>query len=62
MSQEMAVMKDCRIVRSFQYWSIAIELAHDNARRAKACIRGSEDSEYARALRTLPDFILDREN
>jgi octaprenyl-diphosphate synthase len=40
----------------------ARKLAHDYARRAKACIRGSEDSEYARALLTLPDFILDREN
>src|ERR1700752_2057581 len=40
----------------------ARQLAHDYARRAKACIRGSEDSEYARALLTLPDFILDREN
>jgi octaprenyl-diphosphate synthase len=37
-------------------------LAHDYARRAKSCINGAGDSEYARALRTLPDFILDREN
>jgi octaprenyl-diphosphate synthase len=37
-------------------------LAHDYARRAKSCINGSGDSEYARALRTLPDFILAREN
>jgi octaprenyl-diphosphate synthase len=36
-------------------------LAHDYARRAKACIDGRADSEYARALLTLPDFILDRE-
>src|ERR1041385_5577407 len=40
----------------------ARKLAHDYARRAKACIQGSEDSDYARALLTLPDFILDREN
>jgi len=40
----------------------ARNLAHDFARRAKACIHGSQDSEYARALLTLPDFILDREN
>ena len=37
-------------------------LAHDCARRAKACIDGRADSEYARALLTLPDFILEREN
>jgi octaprenyl-diphosphate synthase len=37
-------------------------LAHDCARRAKACIDGSADSEFARALLTLPDFILEREN
>jgi octaprenyl-diphosphate synthase len=37
-------------------------LAHDYARRAKACIASNADSEYARALLTLPDFILDREN
>jgi octaprenyl-diphosphate synthase len=41
-------------------------LAHDYAGRAKACINGqaggNQDSEYARALVTLPDFILEREN
>jgi octaprenyl-diphosphate synthase len=36
-------------------------LAHDYAHRAKACLNGG-DSEYARALMTLPDFILEREN
>lgn len=35
-------------------------LAHHYAHRAKDCIRDS-DSEYARALLTLPDFILERE-
>jgi geranylgeranyl pyrophosphate synthase len=40
----------------------ARNLAHDYARRAKSCINGAGDSEYARALRTLPDFILEREN
>jgi octaprenyl-diphosphate synthase len=40
----------------------ARNLAHDYARRAKACLNGHGDSEYARALRTLPDFILEREN
>lgn len=38
------------------------QLAHDYAARAKACINGQRDSEYARALLTLPDFILEREN
>src|ERR1700676_1084407 len=37
-------------------------LPHDYARRAKACLNGHGDSEYARALATLPDFILEREN
>lgn len=37
-------------------------LAQDCAQRAKACLNGHRDSEYARALATLPDFILDREN
>jgi octaprenyl-diphosphate synthase len=37
-------------------------LAHDYAARAKACLEGRRDSEYARALLTLPDFILEREN
>jgi octaprenyl-diphosphate synthase len=37
-------------------------LAQDYACRAKACLNGRPDSEYARALATLPDFILDREN
>src|ERR1700761_3160586 len=36
-------------------------LAHDYARRAKASLNGS-NSEYARALLTVPDFILEREN
>src|SRR6201987_1164463 len=40
----------------------ARNLAHEYAGRAKQCIQGSEDSEYARALLTLPDFILEREN
>jgi octaprenyl-diphosphate synthase len=37
-------------------------LAQDYARRAKACLNGGADSEYYRALATLPDFILEREN
>lgn len=38
------------------------QLALDYASRAKASIDGRPDSEYARALLTLPDFILEREN
>ena len=37
-------------------------LAQDYAQRAKACLNGHRDTEYARALATLPDFILEREN
>jgi octaprenyl-diphosphate synthase len=37
-------------------------LAQDYAQRAKDCLNGHRDSEYARALATLPDFILEREN
>ena len=37
-------------------------LAQDYACRAKACLNGRQDSEYSRALATLPDFILEREN
>ena len=40
----------------------ARNLAHEYARRAKACLNGHGDSEYARALLTLPDFILEREH
>jgi octaprenyl-diphosphate synthase len=38
------------------------DLALDYARRAKACLNGSSQSEYGRALLTLPDYILEREN
>ena len=37
-------------------------LAHDYARRAKACLNGHAASDYSRALAVLPDFILEREN
>lgn len=40
----------------------ARNLAHDYVRRAKECIAGRGETEYARALMTLPDFILEREN
>jgi octaprenyl-diphosphate synthase len=36
--------------------------AHDFARRAKACLNGSSKSDFGRALLTVPDFILDRDN
>ncbi|HYL86469.1 MAG TPA: polyprenyl synthetase family protein [Candidatus Angelobacter sp.] len=40
----------------------ARNLAQEYAQRAKACLNGHSHSEYARALATLPDFILEREN
>jgi octaprenyl-diphosphate synthase len=40
----------------------ARNLAHDYARRAKSCLNGTANSDYGRALLTLPDYILDREN
>jgi octaprenyl-diphosphate synthase len=40
----------------------ARNLALNYAGRAKACLNGHGDSDYARALLTLPDFILEREN
>ena len=36
--------------------------AHDFARRAKACLNGKSKSDFGRALLTVPDFILDRDN
>ena len=36
--------------------------AHDFARRAKACLNGNSNSDFGRALLTVPDFILDRHN
>ena len=36
--------------------------ALDFASRAKACLNGNAASDYGRALRTVPDFILDRDN
>jgi len=40
----------------------ARNLAHEYAHRAKACLNGHAVSDYSRALSTLPDFILEREN
>ena len=36
--------------------------ALDFAARAKACLNGNATSDFGRALRTVPDFILDRDN
>jgi octaprenyl-diphosphate synthase len=36
--------------------------ANDFALRAKACLNGNGTSDFGRALRTVPDFILDRDN
>ncbi|HEX2714881.1 MAG TPA: polyprenyl synthetase family protein [Candidatus Acidoferrales bacterium] len=38
------------------------QLAYDYANRAKTCLDGWVDSEYGRALLTVPDFILDRDS
>src|SRR5271170_1696378 len=40
----------------------ARNLAHEYARRAKACLNGHGDSEYARAWMTWPGVRLEREN
>ena len=36
--------------------------AYDFASRAKACLNENGTSDFGRALRTVPDFILDRDN
>jgi octaprenyl-diphosphate synthase len=36
--------------------------AQDFARRAKACLNGNASSDFGRALLTVPDFILERDN
>jgi octaprenyl-diphosphate synthase len=36
--------------------------ALDFAARAKACLNGNGTSDFGRALRMVPDFILDRDN
>ena len=40
----------------------ARRLAHECARRAKDCLNGNMDGDFARALLTVPDFILERES
>ncbi len=36
--------------------------AHDFAKRAKACLNGNAKADFGRALFTVPDFILERDN
>ncbi len=50
------------LVRNSGALDRARQLACDYAGRAKACLNGSADSEYSRALLTVPDFILARES
>lgn len=40
----------------------ARDLAHNYARRAKACLNGKSTSDYGRALLAVPDFILERDS
>jgi octaprenyl-diphosphate synthase len=50
------------LVRNSGALERARQLADDYARRAKACLNGTGNSDYGRALLTVPDFILDRES
>ena len=50
------------LVRDSGALSRARMLAHDYAARAKGCLNGWVDSDFGRALLTLPDFILERES
>ncbi len=50
------------LVRNSGALDRARQLAWDYASRAKACLNGRADSEYGRALLTVPDFILDRDS
>ena len=50
------------LVRDSGALNRARQVAHDYAGQAKASLDGRVDSDYARALLTLPDFILEREN
>ena len=51
-----------RLVRDSGALARASSLARDYASRAKECLNELPDSEYRRALRAVPDFILDRES
>ncbi len=51
-----------RLVRETGALDRAANLARDYVNRAKACLDELPDTEYRRALRAVPDFILEREN
>ncbi|HEX4001497.1 MAG TPA: polyprenyl synthetase family protein [Candidatus Acidoferrales bacterium] len=51
-----------KLVRETGALDRAGKLARDYANRAKACLDELPDTEYRRALRAVPDFILEREN
>lgn len=51
-----------KLVRETGALDRASNLARDYVNRAKACLDVLPDTEYRRALRAVPDFILEREN
>jgi octaprenyl-diphosphate synthase len=51
-----------RLVRETGALDRAANLAREYVNRAKACLDELPDTEYRRALRAVPDFILEREN
>jgi len=51
-----------KLVRETGALDRAGDLARDYVNRAKACLDELPDTEYRRALRAVPDFILEREN
>ena len=51
-----------KLVRETGALDRAGNLAREYVNRAKACLDELPDSEYRRALRAVPDFILEREN
>ena len=51
-----------RLVRETGALDRAGNLAREYVNRAKACLDELPDTEYRRALRAVPDFILEREN
>jgi octaprenyl-diphosphate synthase len=51
-----------RLVRETGALDRAANLAREYANRAKACLDELPDTDYRRALRAVPDFILEREN
>ncbi|MGB7308982.1 MAG: polyprenyl synthetase family protein, partial [Candidatus Acidiferrales bacterium] len=51
-----------KLVRETGALDRAGNLAREYVNRAKACLDELPDTEYRRALRAVPDFILEREN